>query len=187
MPKLIAKWNTVRGVWEKPTGGGLLCEHSEPYWETWPTSGTTRNGQAFERPTSELRTVVSGSSFSRKEGKIVLLPTLSTQDLSGRCRDWGGDIVHALTCDCRRSLKSAVDFDAWEGEVGREAPDPTFVDETSGRVKLSIDFAEWLMGLPRGWIEEAGIQRRDALKMAGNGVVPQQAERALSVLKDRFL
>lgn len=37
-----------------------------------------------------------------------------------------------------------------------------------------------MMGLPDGWITDTpGLSRNDQLKMAGNGVVPQQCEAAL--------
>jgi DNA (cytosine-5)-methyltransferase 1 len=39
------------------------------------------------------------------------------------------------------------------------------------------------MGLPDGWITDVpGVTRNEALKLAGNGVVPQQAEAALRFL-----
>lgn len=45
---------------------------------------------------------------------------------------------------------------------------------------MSARFAEWMMGVPDGWITDVpGISRADALKAAGNGVVPQQAAAAL--------
>lgn len=38
-----------------------------------------------------------------------------------------------------------------------------------------------MMGLPAGWITDTpGITRNQALKMCGNGVVPQQAAAALN-------
>lgn len=40
----------------------LLSEHSEPFSATWPSSGTTRSGVAFELPTPVLPTVDTGSS-----------------------------------------------------------------------------------------------------------------------------
>jgi len=60
----IAIWNAKRGIWENPTGSiDLLSEHSEPFLATWPTSGMTRNGQAFELPMPELHTEDSGYSL----------------------------------------------------------------------------------------------------------------------------
>ena len=61
MPKLIATWNRARGVWTTSIQN-IVCGHSEPYSQTWPTSGTTRAGTAYERPTSAHRTPASGSS-----------------------------------------------------------------------------------------------------------------------------
>jgi hypothetical protein len=61
-PTLI--WNPVRGVWEKLGMVNLLCEHSELFSETWPTSGMTQNGQVFELPMQVLRTTDSEFSLS---------------------------------------------------------------------------------------------------------------------------
>jgi hypothetical protein len=70
----------------------------------------------------------------------------------------------------------------WEQVIGRAAPDPTKPDGKDGAHRLSSEFTEWMMGLPRGWITGHGLKRADELKMAGNGVVPQQAELALRIL-----
>ncbi|QFU90940.1 hypothetical protein YIM_28840 [Amycolatopsis sp. YIM 10] len=60
MPKPIATWNSARGVWE--TGRiALLCGHSELYSATWPTSGMTRSGVAYELPTWAPPTNASAS------------------------------------------------------------------------------------------------------------------------------
>jgi DNA (cytosine-5)-methyltransferase 1 len=48
--------------------------------------------------------------------------------------------------------------------------------------KLSAIFVEYMMGLPVGWVTDAGLSRAQQLKMLGNGVVPQQAEYALQLL-----
>jgi DNA (cytosine-5)-methyltransferase 1 len=62
----------------------------------------------------------------------------------------------------------------WEYVTGRRAP--------GIHDRLEV-IAEWLMGLPDGWITDVpGVTRNEALKLAGNGVVPQQAEAALRFL-----
>ena len=67
----------------------------------------------------------------------------------------------------------------WEPIVGRRAPAPTELTER-GKHRLSPRFTEFMMGLPDGWVTDTpGITRNDALKMCGNGVVPQQCEAAL--------
>jgi hypothetical protein len=70
----------------------------------------------------------------------------------------------------------------WETIIGRQAPHPTKPDGKDGNHRLSSKFTEWMMGLPDGWITDIGLKRNDELKACGNGVVPQQAELALSLL-----
>ena len=68
----------------------------------------------------------------------------------------------------------------WEAILGRAAPDPTEPGITAPR--LSPAFAEWVMGLPAGWVTDVDIKREAQLRAIGNGVVPQQAEMALRIL-----
>jgi hypothetical protein len=70
----------------------------------------------------------------------------------------------------------------WEAILGRQAPEPTKPDGKDGNHRLSSKFTEWMMGLPDGWITGHDLKRNDELKLAGNGVVPQQAELALRLL-----
>ena len=216
MQKLIATWNIARGVWEKPTGGGLLCEHSEPYSETWPTSGIMLNGQAYEQPTPALPTI--GTEYLSSPGPLLrtptaaevdggpvhpdvakakgqtlrltsqvlhLLPTVITTDWNTSAADWGTNSFHQLR-DARhfnwQEFSPAIK--RWEKVTKRLAPEPTLPDGQKGQERLSAKFTEWLMGLPDGWITGHGLHRKDAIKMAGNGVVPQQAKLALSILRE---
>lgn len=48
-----------------------------------------------------------------------------------------------------------------------------------GTERVTAQFCEWLMGLPRGWVSEAAITRRQQVEALGNGVVPAQAAAAL--------
>ena len=64
----------------------------------------------------------------------------------------------------------------WERAVGRLAPQPV----TDG--KLSALFVEWMMGLDEGHVTDIAASRAKALACLGNGVVPQQAKRALELL-----
>lgn len=70
----------------------------------------------------------------------------------------------------------------WEALRGLVAPEQTEAGPRGGR-RLAGAFPEWMMGLDRGWITDVpGIDRRAALKMAGNGVCPQQGAEALRLL-----
>jgi len=48
--------------------------------------------------------------------------------------------------------------------------------------KLSPKFVEYMMGLPAGWVTDLDISRSQQLKLLGNGVVPQQAYKAIQQL-----
>lgn len=63
---------------------------------------------------------------------------------------------------------------------GHPAPDPTEPNPRTGKPQLSARFTEWMMGLEPGCITDVpGITRAEAIRMCGNGVVPQQATAAL--------
>jgi DNA (cytosine-5)-methyltransferase 1 len=48
--------------------------------------------------------------------------------------------------------------------------------------RLNVKFVEYMMGLPEGWVTDVDLPRSQMLKILGNGVVPQQAYRALQLL-----
>ena len=67
----------------------------------------------------------------------------------------------------------------WETVTGTTAPNPTELNR-NGKPRLNVEFASWMMGLPKGWITGVpGLSRANQLKAIGNGVVPQQAAAAL--------
>ena len=69
----------------------------------------------------------------------------------------------------------------WE-MLTRPAPAPT---DAAGR--LRADFVEWMQGLPAGWVTATpGLGRPAQLTALGNGVVPQQAARAVQLLAPPF-
>lgn len=70
----------------------------------------------------------------------------------------------------------------WE-EVTRPAPHPTELN-TKGNPRLHAPFAEWMMGLPAGWVTspEIGLTRAQQLKAIGNGVCVPQGIAALQNL-----
>jgi DNA (cytosine-5)-methyltransferase 1 len=69
----------------------------------------------------------------------------------------------------------------WE-TLTRPAPTPT-----DARGRLSAEFVEWMQGLPPGWVTATpSLSRPAQLTALGNGVVPQQAARALQMLAPPF-
>lgn len=81
----------------------------------------------------------------------------------------------------------AAAVERWE-DATRPAPAPTELN-TRNKPRLAAPFAEWMMGLPEGWVtsEEIGLTRAQQLKAIGNGVVPQQAATAISFLLGRAI
>ncbi|WP_415942179.1 DNA cytosine methyltransferase [Streptomyces sp. 067-1] len=81
----------------------------------------------------------------------------------------------------RRWGAYAAAITRWE-RLTRPAPGPT---DAAGR--LRADFVEWMQGLDAGWVTAApGLGRPAQLTALGNGVVPQQASRALQLLAPPF-
>lgn len=69
----------------------------------------------------------------------------------------------------------------WES-LTRPAPEPT---DAAGR--LRANFVEWMQGLDDGWVTATpGLGRPAQLTALGNGVVPQQASRAMQLLAPPF-
>jgi len=170
----------------------------ELFSETWPSSGMTRGGQAYELPTPVHLTIDLGSSSSPS------LPTPVVNDMGAGKTPEAWDEWTAKTKEKHQNgnghgpslniemlrLKelSWGKFEPvicrWEQVVGRPAPEPTKPDGTDGAHRLSSSFTEWMMGLPDGWITDVGLTRQQELKACGNGVVPQQAALALKILLD---
>ena len=70
----------------------------------------------------------------------------------------------------------------WERTLGRPAPDPTKPGRT-GNSRLNPDLVEWMMGWPPGHVTAVpGVTDAQALRICGNGVVPQQAAAATRAL-----
>lgn len=105
---------------------------------------------------------------------VTLLPTPTRRDYKGR-----NQRTSAVQAERFGAYQAAVG--RWAAVIGRPAPDPTVPGKNGPR--LSARFCEWLMGWPDGWVTDTdGISHTAALKIAGNGVVPQQAALALDLL-----
>ena len=77
MSEPIATWNPARGAWET-SALNLLCGHLAPFSQTWPRSGSMRNGRCFQRP--EWVPATSAGVSSSSPG---LLPTPQAHDRAG--------------------------------------------------------------------------------------------------------
>lgn len=133
---------------------------------------------------------LNGHSVSRAEKN--LLPTPNTMDMlpardpSKIDKSKGGhaNVRETVVNDMPRTNWGRFEpaIRRWEEVLGRPAPLPTKPDGKEGAHRLSSRFTEWMMGVPEGWITDVGLSRNEELKACGNGVVPQQAELALTLL-----
>ncbi|WP_375335387.1 hypothetical protein [Micromonospora sp. CP22] len=131
------------------------------------------------------------SAAVRVPGRTLPTPRASDARGPGRHGDGGTDLrttVADLTGDLghpdeRRWGVYAAAVARWELLIGRPAPTPTQVG-THGKPVLAPPFVEWLMGLDERWVTDPalGLPRTAALRILGNGVVPQQAAAALRIL-----
>jgi hypothetical protein len=153
-----------------------------------PTTRDYKDGsQPHEREGKVQTDTVARAVFNSGEVKLFNTPTTmdakATNDpaVAQKFLDQGRQTC--LTYDVSTNWgKFGAAIQLWEQYLGREAPSPTKPDGKEGNHRLSSKFTEWMMGLPEGWITDVGLTRNEELKLAGNGVVPQQAELALRLL-----
>jgi hypothetical protein len=69
------EWNPTTQLWETEQAD-LFSGRQEPFSETWPTSGMTRNGQLLPLPTSVPR--IGGNEFSSLPAAAELFHTPDT-------------------------------------------------------------------------------------------------------------
>jgi DNA (cytosine-5)-methyltransferase 1 len=135
--------------------------------------------------------------------RVKLLPTPRTTDANGAGSHGDGGIdLRTAIARCNDEMLPEVSFgeywpaiESWEAVTGIRAPLPTEPNTTNGGSRLNARFSEWMMGLPAGWVTDlvgkrntaTTITRGSALKMIGNGVVPQQAAAAISELMEGWV
>lgn len=132
-------------------------------------SGLQGRRQETDVARSEGDTTADAPSVGRAEGQPTAEGEQGGSDVAfGGDTDWG---------------KYEPAIRRWEAIIGRQAPSPTEFGPR-GNVRLSPRFAEWMMGIPPGWVTGLGFSRKDMFRFIGNGVVPLQAALAIRGLID---
>ncbi|MFC4607759.1 DNA cytosine methyltransferase [Streptomyces maoxianensis] len=144
-----------------------------------------RWNQGFTQPASRkggLDLAISGSPIASDTPGERYRHTRSSarSGLPAALFGGGTPAVHRVSADGGRTGTwgpYAAAIARWE-MVTRPAPRPT---DDAGR--LSPLFVEWMQGLNHGWVTGTpGLGRPAQLTALGNGVVPQQAARAMEIL-----
>jgi DNA (cytosine-5)-methyltransferase 1 len=152
-----------------------------------PTTRDYKDGSADHKRDGKVQTdTVARAIFS--SGEVALMGTPRTSSANGSTPKQVAAGAPKARIEDQVLLTNWGKFEPairrWETILGRPAPEPTKPDGKDNNHRLSSKFTEWMMGLPDGWITGHGLKRNDELKLAGNGVVPQQAELALRLLLD---
>jgi DNA (cytosine-5)-methyltransferase 1 len=134
-------------------------------------SGAAADASGAERRTSQHETVDTATRSAAEPGERDSAPAANADGAGSQ----GPESAERRNMLAWGRFGTAVT--GWERILGRRAPDP--VDD---KRRLSPRFVEWMMGLDQGYICDVGLSRTAALKMLGNGVVPQQAALAVDLL-----
>jgi DNA (cytosine-5)-methyltransferase 1 len=154
-----------------------------------PTARMSQRGISSPRLAAE-RMSPAGGSRRNLDDALSLLPTPTSADYKGsrrataRTAEWGSNEGVTLT-DALWMAGGLHPVD-WAERWGPYAPAVARWAEVFGRCppeplqgrQVHARFVEWMMGLEDGHVAEL-VPNRRALKVLGNGVVPQQALHAL--------
>lgn len=176
--------------------GDLMLSSAVTHLLATPTA--QEDGSASNLEARDIRVAAAKAKHGRIFGETLavqlakLLPTTTAQDANASGGSDPGNVTLTDAVTGRRGLEpGVVNFGQyepavrrWEG-LTRPAPAPTLPDGKGDNHRLNAAFAEWMMGLPAGWVTDVGLTRREALKACGNGVVPQQAYAALEGMWSR--
>lgn len=114
----------------------------------------------------------------RPDTRLRCLPTPNRSRMDGRKspgyskRPSFYDLKYWSEDEVRASYGAAIE--RWEETLGREAPPLAKPKGT-----LNVEFIEWMMGFPKGWVTDADdVSRTAQLAALGNACTPQQASEA---------
>ncbi|WP_440581325.1 DNA cytosine methyltransferase [Streptomyces sp. PT19] len=197
-----ARWTCLRAgdaevgaPHERDRWFGLAYPAAEdPYRAAWNQRRPAAAGQAEGGRARADAGGRSGLPAPAPAANVILLPTPAARDwksgasnlLERNSRPLNEFVVNRLPYRADWIATDGTDYGPairrWEHVTGRPAPCPTEPGARGNR-RLAPAFAEWMMGLPAGWVTAVpGIPRKEQLKILGNGVVPQQAHHAYGLL-----
>lgn len=122
MPVQIARWDSARDAWTDEARIDLFSGLSDAFLGTFPTSGMTLNGVAYELPTWEPAMDDSESSSSPDEGDLLGTPT---------SRMWKGAGPQGGATQIRNKARGLIEAQVMDIKT---LPTPT-VSDTNGAGK----------------------------------------------------
>ena len=184
----------ARGLTLLPTPKATNNENRSSAWANGPNLGEAV-AALLPTPTAHLadnggpqhpdKRRAGGHAVSLDDAVHALLPTpRATDGTKGGPNQRGssGDLMLPSAVHADRWGDYAAAIARWERTLGRPAPNPTKPGRT-GNPRLNPQLVEWMMGWPPGHVTNVpGITDPQALRICGNGVVPQQADAATRAL-----
>lgn len=174
---------------------GQRGEGSPEYWARRqlerPTEGIPLGAAVrLLMPTPTSNDAGRGHNSTNSRGEVdlagigALLPTPRASDAANGGPNQGitsGDVALSSAVISNRYGRYAPAVGRWERLTGRPAPEPVEPTARGGGFRLAPALPEWMMGLPEGHLT-GHLARPAALRLAGNGVCPQQAAAAFRIL-----
>jgi len=173
-------------------------EGSADYWQRRTDEMGRTNGMPLGAALALLPTLGRGAGTPSTEtaqaridagrryldDAVALLPTpRATDGTKGGPNQRGssGDLMLPSAVQPQRWGQYAAAVARWATVHG--APPEPVEPNSNGAWRLAARFPEWMMGLPAGWVTDI-CDRNDALRLIGNGVMPQQGGHVLRLLRD---
>jgi len=179
-PHRRARWFCIARNTDDSDIGAIARTRARPSTEPAGTSRAAADASGAERRTPQHETVDTATRSAAEPGERDSAPAADADGERGLQRRpvaMGTKLAPvADRCSTVHFGPYLAAIQRWERILGRRAPDPT--DDRG----LRPEFVEFLMGLDEGYICDVGLSRTAALKMLGNGVVPQQAALAVELL-----
>ncbi len=187
----IEEWTARRERVKDATGNGN--EFGMPLGVAVRLLPTPRAARGASGTETMYRLGAERDDTGDRQGNVILMPTPQVADATGgHASRSGARADELLLPGLAREFAASVDWGEYEPAVRlwesltRPAPAPTRPDGKNGNHRLNAEFVSWMMGYPAGWVTDI-LRRNPAIKACGNGVVPQQAYAALSILWARVL
>ena len=161
----------VKELLPTPAVNDMGKAYTPDQWDQWTATMQAKHGNG------------NGHGKSLEIEAARLMPTPATMDSAAS----GGKPLGSNVTLTDATVRIAETFGQyspaiarWETVLERPAPAPTEPTGRNGAARLSSRFTEFMMGLPDGWVTDVpDVSRNEALKLCGNGIVPQQLAEAV--------
>ena len=162
-PAWLASYDRNTSLWK--TSQHSLVEGLDEFSETWPRSGTTRNGIAYQLPPLALRTDATGfGSWPTPRANSAMAATITPES------SWADNRFPNLETMVGRMMWPTPKSRDWKdgasaGTFQRSSPDlGKVVGQSTTTGALNPTWVEWLMGFPLGWTVSKAWETRSSRK-----------------------